>query len=728
VTDTHHALLALAFALAFGTLLIVVARRLRLPTIVLLLAGGIGLGPEGLGWIHPEALGGFLPLVVSLAVGIILFEGGLTLDLKGYLQGSQVIKRLLSLGVLVTWAGAALAVWYFLQVGPAVALLAGSLVIVTGPTVIVPILKRIRVKQRLHHILHWEGVLIDAIGVFIALLCFEWVTAQAGGAAVMNFAIRTATGLGLGLVGGWVIYLALKWRLAPDSMVNSFALAMAVLLFGLAEAVRSEAGLLAVTVAGLVVGSRHPIDLHRIREFKGEITELLIGLLFMLLSARLELDQFVAFGEQGLYAVLFLILVVRPLGVIACTWGSGLNWREKAFLSWVAPRGIVAASMASLFALALAQQDLGFDPRIIETFTYSVIVVTVVLQGFSAGFIAWMLRLRTPEPRGWMVLGAHDFSRAVAGFLSEHSGAEAVLLDRNPQATKDAAHAGHTVITGDALEPEPLQGRPELAQVGHLLALTDNSELNELACHRWSETIDRRHLYRWSTDGSARSHRLTNGQPVWSELPHPARVASEIRLHETRIEETEIDDPSAALSPGTVPLMAARDGRIRLLGTARALTYKKGDRVLLLHHTGSYLARALAGGALVELTEEDFTAPYAKLVAAARARHPKLDAKAINDSLTAQAAAFAQEVKPGIHLPNANAEHLPNRICLLGRHAASGQLAFLVLSPPDNPEGHLATLSEIARLCRDDTHREALLKAVDHTQVVAYARAHAHVL
>ncbi len=144
---------------------------------MLLLAGGVGLGPEGLGWVHPEALGGFLPIIVSLAVGVILFEGGLTLDLKGYLQGSRVIKRLRSLGVLITWTGATLSVWYFLKVDFTVAILAGSLVIITGPTVIVPILKRIRVKPRLHHILHWEGVLIDAIGVFIALLCFEWVTA-----------------------------------------------------------------------------------------------------------------------------------------------------------------------------------------------------------------------------------------------------------------------------------------------------------------------------------------------------------------------------------------------------------------------------------------------------------------------------------------------------------------------------------------------------------------------
>jgi len=726
--DTHHALLTLAFALAAGTLLIVVARRARLPTIVLLLGGGIGLGPEGLGWIQPDYLGGFLPLIVSLAVGIILFEGGLTLDLKGYLQGSRVIKRLLSLGVLITWAGAAFSVWFFLKVDLAVALLAGSLVIVTGPTVIVPILKRIRVKPRLHHILHWEGVLIDAIGVFIALLCFEWVTAQAGGAAVMNFAIRTGSGLGIGLVGGWIIYLALKWRLAPDSMVNSFALAMAVLLFGLAESVRSEAGLLAVTVAGLVVGSLHPIDLHRIREFKGEITELLIGLLFMLLASRLELDQFAAFGEQGLWAVLFLILAVRPLGVIACTWGSGLDWREKAFLSWVAPRGIVAASMASLFALALAEQDLDFDPRIIETFTYSVIVVTVVAQGFTAGLVAWLLGLRSPEPKGWLVLGAHEFSQSVAKFLTAHSGAEAVILDRNAQATATAAEGGHTVITGDALEPEPLQGRPELAQVGNLLALTDNSELNELACHRWSEAIARQHLFRWSTDGSARLHRLTNGMPIWSELPHPAQVAHEIGLHEANILEHAIADPTATLPRGSMALMVARDSRIRAVGSAGSFNYKKGDRVLLLSRTGSYLARALGAGGLVELNRDAFAAPFDPLIALAKSLHPKISSRQITRDLLARAESFPAELRPGIFVPNADASELTSRICIIGRHRETRQLAFLVLSPPDKNDGHLATLAEIARLCHDPQHCDAILEAADHSQIVAYAREHAHSL
>ncbi|MFA6959242.1 MAG: cation:proton antiporter [Opitutaceae bacterium] len=189
-------------------------------------------------------------------------------------------------------------------------------------------------------------------------------------------------------------------------MVNGFALALAVLVFGLSETVQSEAGILAVTVAGLIVGWKRPVDLHKIREFKGELTELLIGLLFMLRSVRLDLSRFEALGKSGLLALGVLLFTVRPLSILLCTWGSNLNWREELFLGWVAPRGIVAASMVSLFALALAGlASTDFDPNCVETFTYSVIVSTVVLQGFTAGLLASILRLRQPTPKGWLVLG-----------------------------------------------------------------------------------------------------------------------------------------------------------------------------------------------------------------------------------------------------------------------------------------------------------------------------------
>ena len=386
-------LITLTVAIFAGIFFTILSRHLKVPVIVFLLGGAVALGPEGIGLITPNALGKFLPIIISLSVSIILFEGGLTLDVRGYRRCSSVIKRLLSIGAIVTWLGAALCIWLVFKPHYSLALLAGSLIIVTGPTVITPLLKRLKVNAHIHHILHWESVLIDPIGVFIALLCFEWVLGQSHGLAVAHFFLRTGAGLILGLSGGWLIYACMQHRLIPERMSNSFTLASALLLFGISEWIIPEAGLLSVTTAGFFVGIKSPPKLKEIRLFKAELADLLVGLLFLLLAARLEIAQFVQFGWAGLFLLLLIMLVVRPLNVFFSTLGSHLNWREKTFLSWIAPRGIVAASLASLFSMALIRAGDKNGAWLIEIFTYSVITATVILQGFSAYFVAWALKV-----------------------------------------------------------------------------------------------------------------------------------------------------------------------------------------------------------------------------------------------------------------------------------------------------------------------------------------------
>ncbi|MEC7230525.1 MAG: cation:proton antiporter, partial [Verrucomicrobiota bacterium] len=286
VGNSQVTLWALCFAVGAGCLLTVLSRRLHLPTIVLLLFGGFALGPEWLQVLQPNALGDFLPMIISLAVGLILFEGALTLDLKEFKETSTVIKRLLTIGVLITWLGSALTAYMVFDTSPAFSLLMGSLIIVTGPTVIVPLLRRIRVQQKLASILHWEGVLIDTIGVFTAILCFEWVVEGGGAVAIPSFLIRVASGAAIGLIGGYSIYWVMKKNWVPDNIVNAFALATAMLIFGATELIKPEAGLLSVTIAGLIVGIKKPRQLREIKAFKAEIVDLLIGMLFLLLVAR----------------------------------------------------------------------------------------------------------------------------------------------------------------------------------------------------------------------------------------------------------------------------------------------------------------------------------------------------------------------------------------------------------------------------------------------------------
>ncbi|HOO93886.1 MAG TPA: cation:proton antiporter, partial [Opitutales bacterium] len=347
---------------------------------------------------------GLLPALVSLAIGIILFEGGLTLEPRDYLRSPVVIKRLLTLGALVTWLGSAAGVRFVFGASWEVSLLAGSLVIVTGPTVIIPLLKRLRLVPRVASILHWEGVMIDAIGVFLAVFCYELVVIQHPGTALFGFGARIAVGAVIGLGGGWLIQRALEKNWVPDNLINPFVLACAVGLFALAEWWIHESGLLAATLAGVWVARRRSTSVRQLRTFKAELSDLLIGTLFLLLVSRLDLRLFASEGPRLLLVVLVVMLVVRPLNILFSTIGAGLGWRERAFLGWVAPRGIVAASMASLFALQLSQNErFEEEAMLLEMFTYSVICGTVVVQGLSAGWMAKWLGLNRPPAKGWLI-------------------------------------------------------------------------------------------------------------------------------------------------------------------------------------------------------------------------------------------------------------------------------------------------------------------------------------
>ena len=442
--NTHDMMQTVMLAVLAGTFLMALSRRINVSAIVLLLTGGVVLGPEVFGLVKPDSLGEGLGVLVSLAVGIILFEGGLTLELSGFRAAPKVIPRLLTVGLVVTWLATAFAFWLFFhdQVTLGLCLLAGSLVTVTGPTVIAPLLKRIKVNHNLHSILHWEGILIDPLGVFLAILCFEWLIEQSGGVALGNFAMRTLAGLAIGCAGAALMLLLLRFRFFPEEQLNIGALGIAVGTFGAAELMLPESGLLSVTVAGFLVGIQKPAELKQIKHFKSEIVDLLIGVLFILLSARLELAQFKEFGIPGALMVATVIFIVRPMNIFASAYKTDLTLKERAFLSWVAPRGIVAASMASFITLSLERTGRYENVQLLETFVYSVITATVLLQGFTAGPVAALLGLKRPPQTGWLIVGAHAFGREVARHLRDHAKMDVLLIDSNARAVKEARDAG----------------------------------------------------------------------------------------------------------------------------------------------------------------------------------------------------------------------------------------------------------------------------------------------
>jgi NhaP-type Na+/H+ or K+/H+ antiporter/mannitol/fructose-specific phosphotransferase system IIA component (Ntr-type) len=728
--DSGAMLTTVALALAAGALLQAIARGLNLPVIVLLLLGGVVLGPEGFGLVRPESLGPALPVLVSLAVSLILFEGGLTLDPNGYRRAPSLIRRLLTVGVLVTWVTTALAIHLLARFPAGFSLLAGSLVIVTGPTVIGPLLKRLRLEARLHHALHWEGVLVDPIGVFIAVLCLEWYGPAGGAAALAGFVLRVATGLAMGAVGALALSWLLRRRLLAAEMANVVALGGAMAIFGGSELVGqrlgfSEAGLLAVVVAGLVLGRTGPAALHEIRRFKADVTQLMVGLLFLLLAAALSLDQFRRFGTDGVLLVAVVLLLVRPLAALVSSAGLGLSWRERVFLGWVAPRGIVAASMASLFALRLESHGASAaESQFVETFTYAVIISTVVIHGLTAAPLASLLRLRRPAANGVMVVGAHAVGRAVAGFLGRRGGLPVLVVDTNPALVARARSEGLVAVRADARERAALEELPELAGVGNLLALTDNEDLNALLCQRWEPAFGAAHLFCWrsaTAPGAADGRVGTGEQPgrvVWARLPKPSLLAAELELGEAQLVESGGD-----LDPAKLLLVLDR-GRFGFVPVRN-----QGPDVVSLgiRRAGGQLERILRPELIVRLEASALEPLLRELLTRALPHAPGLPLASTLADLLERERSFPSTLGHGVAVPHAYCRGLGARVCALARLTTDLDLGahdrepvsllFLLLSPTGDPEGHLAALAEIARLVHDPGRRQRL-RAIERAEEV----------
>ncbi|HKK17554.1 MAG TPA: cation:proton antiporter, partial [Opitutales bacterium] len=645
---------------------------------------------------------------------------------------SAVIKRLLTVGVLITWFGAALTAWLVFDTSPSFALLMGSCVIVTGPTVIVPLLRRVRVHQKLSSILHWEGVLIDSIGVFIAILCFEWVVEGGGTVALPNFIIRVVSGVGIGVAGGYGIYWMMKHGWVPDNIVNAFSVASAMLIFGATEIIKPEAGLLSVTIAGLIVGLKKPRQLREIKAFKAEIVDLLIGMLFILLVARLEFQQFKDFFLMGGGWVLFsVILVIRPVSVHASSFGTSLNMREKALLSWVAPRGVVAASMASLFALSLGKQEnpVG-DPALLESFVYSVICATVLIQGLSAGFIAKLLRLQRPAPNDLVIIGAHYFGRELARKLFRKEEQAVILLDTNSRNVSLAQKEGLDAIRADGMEAEKLyEDEERLFGTGNVLALTDNVELNQLLMQRWAEQLDNERVFGWVPKDSPTSEDQLTGQSVFADLSRPAVISTELMQGESSLETIEWEEEKSLPTGDWHPLYLQRGKQLRPVPSDAALKdmAKAEDIVLCLRRSEGFLYRALKSGQHLRIDCDSVSTLYEKLVDAVVRENPSLSKEQILGDLLEQGEKKPAFYKRGIAIPHVYCDELETRLCYVAKlgqplHLSETQqdlhFVFFLLSPTGDTEGHLTALSEIARCCRAEHKRQRITESQSHEEVL----------
>ena len=471
---------------AVGVTALVVSELVRLPSIVFLLTLGVVLGQSGLGLIDPGALGDSLNQGIRLAVVVILFEGALSLNfaqLRGIATGP--IRNLLSIGALVTWFGAAAAARWIAGLDWPVALLFGSIMIVTGPTVIGPILRRVRLKPGLANILQWEGVLIDPIGAVVSVVLLEYYLSQEPSitGTLVNFFFvlggGTVVGLIVGFAGGAVLRNRSLWPVEEEHSGNLFALAMALAAFGLGELVRHEAGIMAATVVGMVLGNMKLHNIEDLQRFGGQVSNLMVAGLFLVLAAGIDLEALR--GSTGMLfgVVAAVALVVRPINIFVSTAGSEISMRGKLFLSWISPRGVVAASVASLINISLPENRFE-GTELLEALVFLTIATTVLAQGLSAGFVAKALGVAQPERRGFLIIGAHALGMAIGKALRQQ-GITVVMVDTNLTNCIRARMEGLEAVKGNALDGGFLTKVLDPA-IGNLLALTANDEVNALAC------------------------------------------------------------------------------------------------------------------------------------------------------------------------------------------------------------------------------------------------------
>ena len=478
-----------AVAIAVGIAGQLLAHWLRLPSIVFLLVLGVLVGPDVLGWIDTAAFGAGLQAIVAVAVALILFEGGLQLHIVDLAAVGRTVRNLVTIGAAVTVAGATVLAHVVVGFPWPLALLFGAIVSVTGPTVINPILDRVRVTRRVDTLLRGEGILVDPLGAILAVGVLELLlTSEASiWTGLGEFLFRMLVGVGMGLAGGWTLGRVLRPGRIPRDLSNLLVLAWVLALFAASQALARESGLAAVVIAGMAVRRESIPQQHRLRRFKGELSVLFISILFILLAAHLPLATLEAVGWRGIAAVLALMWIVRPLAVAAATWRTDLSWRERLFVMWVCPRGVVAISIASFVALLLqgeTGEPVGAGLGAAEgegllALVFLTIAITVVVQGTTSPMIARLLGLSADEGRYAVVVGAEHLGRRLAELLQK-GGWEVLLLDSNAASCAAAQRVGLNALRGNSLDRETLDAA-QLESACAFVATTANSEINILA-------------------------------------------------------------------------------------------------------------------------------------------------------------------------------------------------------------------------------------------------------
>ncbi len=588
-----------AAVVAIGMFAQWVGWRLHVPSILFLLVFGVIAGPLTGVVVPGEILGPALFPFVSLSVAVILFEGGLSLKLKDLREVGGAIRNLIVIGVPATWVMCTAAAHLLLGFDLALSLLFGALLVITGPTVIMPILRHLRPSGRVEALSKWEGIVNDPIGVILAVLVFEAIAAGGGGsgtAVVVWGLIKTVfLAVLLGVGGGLLMEKMFKNYWIPDFLHNLLSLTMVVAVYVVANAVQRESGLLAVTLMGFYFANQESVDIQHIMEFKENLRVLLISVLFIILAARLSPEDVKHINASSLLFLAVLIVLIRPLSVMISTLGSNLCWRERLFLSLLAPRGIVAAATSSVFALALMDMGMGMAERLLAV-TFLVIVGTVTFYGLIISPVARLLGLADPDPQGVLFVGAHDWARRMAKVLHDE-GFYVMLVDSNWMHVTAAMGEGLRARHGNVLSPL-LADEIELSKIGKLFAVTSNDEVNSLAALHFSDVLDRSEVYQLSPaaggDGGSdiAVPRRLRGRILFDLSLTYARLSRLFEaggtIEKLTVEEGfSMDEFAASATATIVPLFLLRPGQLLVFTADMKPTARQGSVLVYLKVSAS---------------------------------------------------------------------------------------------------------------------------------------------
>lgn len=592
----ENALISLASIVILGISAQWLAWRLRLPSILLLLLAGFFAGPVT-GLIHPdELLGKTLFPIVSISVGIILFEGGLTLQLSEIHGVRRVIFRLVSVGALLTWVIATLGAYYIIGLDFQLSLLIGAVFIVSGPTVVTPLLKHVRPTGQVGPILRWEGILIDPVGATLAVLVFEIsILAHSDNGQVLAMALgglkTLAIGIGIGLVAALLMIQLFKRYWVPEELQNPVAVMMVVGGFAISNELQAESGLLTTTVMGAVLANQRTISVKHLSQFKEDIGVLLLSGLFVLLAARLELESLSNLSVRAIIFLALLIFVARPLVVLVSTFRTSLTRNERLFLMWLAPRGIVAVAVASLFALELVQEGHEGAETLVPL-TFLVVVGTVAIYGLTASWVANRLGLTLPDANGVIIVGAHPWARAIAQAI-QSEGIKIALVDTHWNDVTNARMEGLNAVYASILSDQALNELP-MAQMGSLMALTRNDEVNSLAALRFFDIFDRSKVFQLPVQNSDITRRNTNleqhlcGRCLFdTSVTHPyleGRFESGAIIKKVKLtNEFGLDAFYKRYGATAVPLfLVTDDGDLQIFNADTPLTPRPGHTLIAL--------------------------------------------------------------------------------------------------------------------------------------------------